>query len=154
MAASFGASAAAWHRRSNMLKYFSVELCGPLHLVFLYTKKIMLTMRLKTNFFNRRLTASISRSPIPIYSSRACPVVQTRLSSATTEPLQPDAEGGTRSGPNPQGNIRYTSESYAFSATLLSLALTYADLDILKLNGIANSARYEVVGTPKAYLKD
>ncbi len=104
-----------------------------------------------TILFNRRLTGSFSKFPHPAYFPRPCPAAQTRWSSATTEPHQPDADGGTQGGPSPQSSVKYTSESYASSLKLLSLVLTHIDLDILRSNGKATSARYEEVLTPKAW---
>ena len=112
-----------------------------------------MSTRLTAFLFNRRLTGSFSKFPHQAYFSRPCPAAQTRWSSATTEPHQPDADGGTHGGPSPQSNIKYTSESYASSVTLLSLVLTHVDLDILRSNGKANSARYEEFLTPKAWLR-
>lgn len=87
-------------------------------------KHNMATTCLKNVLFNRRLTASSIKSSRPSYLLRPCPAAQTRWSSATTEPRQPDADGGTKGGPSTQRYIKYTSESYASSPTLLSLALT------------------------------
>lgn len=109
----------------------------------------MTTIRLKTALCPRLLTTSFSKIHRPACPLRQCPAAQTRWSSATTEPRQPDADGRTHGEPSPQSRIKFTSESYASSAVMLWPALIRDDLDIPKSNGIANLARYEDVVTPK-----
>lgn len=92
----------------------------------------MATQRLKTGLFNRLLTASFQHIPCPAHLLRSGPAAQTRWSSATTEPLQPDADGNTHGAPSPQSHIKYTSDSYASSEIPSSPALTSVDLDIPK----------------------
>ena len=107
---------------------FFISHCSPWRFTIRSTRSSfkcnMATPRLKNVLFNRRLTAFSIKSSLPLYTLRTCPAAQTRWSSATTEPRQTDADGGTKGGPSTQSYIKYTSESYASSTTLLSLALT------------------------------
>ena len=83
------------------------------------SKDKMVITRWKAIFFNRYLTASFPNVPRPSYLLRSWPAAQARWSSATTEPRQSDADGGTIGRPSPQSRIKYTSESYAFLAIWL-----------------------------------
>ena len=85
------------------------------------SKDKMVITRWKAIFFNRYLTASFPNVPRPSYLLRSWPAAQARWSSATTEPRQSDADGGTIGRPSPQSRIKYTSESYAFLAIWLHL---------------------------------
>lgn len=75
---------------------------------------IMPSLRPTFDVLNLRFTNFTVRSPRPLQKRKNFrPLAQVRWSSATTEPRQPNAEGGTQGPPSPQSHIKYTSESYA-----------------------------------------
>ncbi|MCJ1460882.1 hypothetical protein MMC28_011264 [Mycoblastus sanguinarius] len=72
----------------------------------------MPALKLNIAVLNRRLESRCFRAPSLRHIIRKIPAAQSRWSSATTEPRQPDAGGGTQGAPRPQNYINYTSESY------------------------------------------
>ncbi|KAL9123376.1 MAG: hypothetical protein Q9187_000058 [Circinaria calcarea] len=67
---------------------------------------------------------------LPIVQAKA-QVRRVTAAAATTEPHQPDADGGVRGAPSPQKHIKYTSETYPnikrdsrFSEVLCTIQLT------------------------------
>lgn len=71
----------------------------------------MLPLRLKLTVLPRYLPAPRTILFRNTHLLRLYPVAQARWSSATTEPRQPDGDGGTQGPPSSQKQIKYTSES-------------------------------------------
>ena len=86
----------------------------------------MLVIPRRAVLWNKQITSSFSKFLSPTYSLRPCPATQAWWSAATIEHRQSVTDGVTLGGASPQSSIKYTSESYAISATWLSLVLTHA----------------------------